>query len=305
MTTFWHNWHKGIGCSVSSDMTLQQQLEEAGLNWEVATSEIKYGKFFPYQSDFKKAVYRTDNGKLLDTCGKNWKPYQNKELIETFHRFCENTNLQIDHLGSLEGGRVIFAKAELPIEIDVAKVGDIVRGRILLFNYHKVGFGLNIRVQFERLICTNGMTLPVKAGNKVINHVSAFDSSKVERILESAFDSAKNFEQNADLLAKTQISYQQAVLLLINEFGNPKLPINQQPSIVESCLRLFSGRAQGSDMLSAYNTMWGLLNAVTEFFNHRSQIRGGIDTHLNSLLLGNKANKQNNFYQQLVGICNR
>lgn len=299
-------WHRGIGSEIFSNSSIDQQLQDSGLNWEVDTSDICYGHWgHEYQSDFKKAVYRTDNGKLLDTCGKNWKPYQNKEIVETFHEFCRDASLKINHLGSLEEGRVIFAAAKLPIEIDVRKVGDVVSGRILLFNFHKVGYGLNIRVQFERLVCSNGMTLPVRVGQRVINHVSSFDSSKVQRILEGAFDSAKNFEKNAELLATKSISYEEAMLLLINEFGNPKLPIDQQPATVDTCLKLFSGGAIGSEMVTAYNTAWGLLNSVTEFFNHRSQIRGGTSTHLNSLLIGSKANKQNNFYQQLVGVCKR
>lgn len=296
-------WHRGIGSEITSDMSIDDQLEIAGLNWEVATSEIKYGSNFEKQSDFKKALYRTDNGILLDTCGKNWKPYQNKELVQAFHQFCTTANLTVDHLGSLDNGRIIFAGAELPREINVGNVGDIVRGRILLFNFHKVGYGLSVRVQMERLVCTNGLTEPVRVGQKTINHVSAFDSIKVERILQSAFDNFSEFGTNAEKLANTQLKADQAALLLIKEFGNSKLPVDQQPAIVSNCLDLFFGGAKGSDYLSAYNTAWGLLNSVTEYFNHHSQIRGGTSTHLNSLLLGSKANKQQQFYQQLVRIC--
>lgn len=298
-------WHRGIGSDITSDMTIDEQLEVADLNWEVATSEIKYGDYFQNQSDHKKAIYRADNGLLLDVAGKNWQPYQNRDLLQVFHSFTNAVDLQIDHLGSLDNGRVIFAGANLNIELDIAKVGDIVRGRILLFNFHKVGYGLQVRLQFERLVCTNGMTQPVRVGSRSLTHVSNINPSKVERILQSAFDNATEFEQNSEKLASTPMSIEQATLLLINEFGDPKLPVDRQPTIVDTCLRLFAGNAKGSDMLSAYNTAWGLLNSVTEYFNHHSQIRGGSSTHLNSLLLGSKANRQNQFYQQLVSLSQR
>lgn len=294
-------WHRGIGAKISADMTLDEQLAAAGLNWEVATSNIKYAG--QYESGYKKAVYRCDTGDLLDCAGKNWKPYQNKDLVETFHRFCRDADLKIDHLGALEGGRVIFAGADLKTNFDVQNVGDIVRGRLLLFNFHKVGFGLQVKLQAERLVCTNGMVLPVTSGSRTINHVSAFNAAKVERILECAIANVNEFEKNAQVLAETSISQEQATLLLINEFGNPKLPVDQQPAAVETCLRLFNGGGMGSNMLSAYNTAWGLLNSVTEFFNHRSQIRNGAATHLSSLLLGSKARQQNQFYDRLVGVC--
>ena len=296
------SWHRGIGADITSDMTIDEQLEVAGLNWKVATSEIKYGDNFNLQSNYRKAIYRTDNGQLLDTAGKNWQPYQNRDLLQVFHSFTDVVSLKIDHLGSLDNGRVIFAGANLNIELDIAKVGDIVRGRILLFNFHKVGFGLQVRLQFERLICTNGMTQPVKVGSRSITHIGRFNPGKVEKILQSALNNAKQFEQNSELLANTTMSHEQATMLLINEFGNPQLPVDQQPTIVDTCLRLFAGNARGSDMLSAYNTAWGLLNSVTEYFNHHSQIRGGSSTHLNSLLIGSKANKQEQFYQQLVSL---
>lgn len=294
-------WHRGIGSDVSASMTLDEQLVAAGLNWDVATSDVSYGD--RYESGYKKAIYRTDTGDLLDCAGKNWIPYQNKDLLEVFHRFCGDAGLSIDHLGALDGGRVIFAGADLPISFDVRNVGDIVRGRLLLFNFHKVGFGLQVKIQAERLICTNGMTLPVTMGNRVINHVSAFNANKVEKILESALKNVNQFEATAEKLASTSMSVEQATLLLINEFGNPKLPVDQQPAVVDTCLRLFSGGGLGSDLLSAYNTAWGLLNSVTEFFNHRSQIRNGTATHLNSLLLGSKARQQNQFYERLVSVC--
>lgn len=298
-------WHKGIGADVSPGMTIDQQLEKAGLNWQVGTSEIQYGDRFEYQAKAKKTLYRLDNGQLLDVVGKDWKPYQNSELLQVFHEFCESANLELNHLGSLDKGKTIFASADLPIEIDVRKVGDIVRGRLLLFNHHKLGYGLNIKVQFERLVCTNGLTTPVRIGNRIVNHVSAFNPDKVRQILESTFDAAKNFKEDAELLANTPISYHQALLILIAHFGDMKAPLEKQPTIVNECLHLFCGIAKGSELLSAYNTSWGLLNAVTEYFNHHSQVRGGSSTHLNSLLLGNRANRQQSFYQSLVGVHSR
>lgn len=300
MTTL--QWHRGIGTDITPDMSVEDQLQLAGLNWQALTSPIAYGQWYGHTSQERQAIYRSDTGALLDVAGKHWTPFQNREIVQTFHNFCEGTGLSIDHLGSLEDGCTIFASANLLRELNIRKVGDIVRGRVLLFNYHKVGFGLSIRVQLERLVCTNGMTQPVRIGARSLTHVGHFDAPKVERILEGAYHNFENFGIEAEQLAATPISLEQATLLLIKEFGDPKLPVHQQPKIVETCLNLFQGQALGSDLLSAYHTAWGLLNSVTEYFNHRSQVRGGTATHLSSLLIGSKASKQNAFQQQLVGL---
>lgn len=123
-------------------------------------------------------------------------------------------------------------------------------------------------------------------------------------LLEAAVRNFHDFGKDAELLASKEISYQEAMLLLI-AFGDPQKSIDNQSKVVETCLSLFCGLAKGSELMSAYNTCWGLLNAVTEHTNHHSQIRGGAATHLSSLLLGNKAAKQNSFAQQLVSVAAR
>lgn len=170
-------WHRGIGADITSDMSISEQLEISGLNWAVHTSPVTYGlNMQRFTSDYRRAVYRADTNLLLDTCGKNWEPFQNFQILETFHRFCGHAGLTIDHLGALNEGRIIFASANLPHEINVRQVGDIVRARVLLLNHHTVGNGLQVRVQAERLVCANGMTMPVKIGNRVVNHVGVFDA---------------------------------------------------------------------------------------------------------------------------------
>lgn len=300
------SWTRGIGSEVSPNMSLEKQLELAGLNWEVATSPISYGCDFQHNTidgEYRKAIYRSDTGMLLDVGGKQWRPFQNRDIVSAFHNFCEKAGLQMNHLGSLEDGRTIFASANLPSEINVRQVGDIVRARVILINYHKVGFGLSIRLQMERLVCLNGMAQPVRIGNRVVTHVGNFDSTKIVQILEGCQQNFADFGRDAEKLAAKSMSMEEAHLILIKEFGDPSKGLHEQPAIVQTCLRLFDGGGRGSDMLSSYNTAWGLLNSITEFYNHHSQIRGGTATHLNSLLLGSKAQKQLSFQQRLLAIC--
>jgi len=298
-------WHRGIGADITSDMSVDDQLEVAGLDWEVRTSPISYGNETRYDTDKRKAIYRADTGTLFDVASDRWTPFQNREIVETFHNFCGQSDLTIAHLGLLQGGRTIFAGADLKRSFDVKQVGDIVRGRLLLFNYHAVGYGLVVKLHLERLICTNGMTQPVRVGNRTIGHVGGFNSNKVLNVLQSTISQFENFGRDAEQLANAVISREEAQLILIKEFGDPKLPLNEQPAIVQTCLNLFLGGAKGADMLSAYNTAWGLLNAFTETMNHRSTMRGGMSGHVHSLWNGSKAHKQANFMQTLVRVSAR
>ncbi len=296
--------YQGIGAEIDKDLTVNEQIEAAGLNWTVATSPIKYGDRFNQESDYRKALYREDTGKLLDTVGKNWKPYQNKEIVASFNSFCFENGLQIDHLGSLDDGRCIFATAKLNSSFALSG-DDIVSGKILLTNYHKSGCGLTVSLMTVRLVCTNGLVLPVRVGKKVISHVSSFNAERVAATLEAAKTNFVEFKETASFLAKKPVSDAEAMLLLIKAFGNPDAAFADQPAVVQTCFNLFKGEGTGSNLLSSYQTAWGLLNSVTQYQNHLSIQRGGTATHLNSLWLGSKAQKQAGFMQQLVSVYQR
>lgn len=293
--------YKGVGSTISDNMTVEEMVEVAGLNWQVYTSPIKYGDRFEHESSYRKAIYREDTGKLLDTVGSSWQPFQNLRIVETFNTFCRDNALAIDHLGSLDQGRCVFATAFLNEQFSIFGCDDIT-SKILLTNYHKQGYGLKIDLMAIRLVCKNGMTLPVRVGSKVISHVGFYDNQKVSQTLAGAKNNFKQYQQQSEVLAQTPIDDAQAVMLLINSFGVPGLPLEEQPKVVQTCFNLFKGEGQGSELLSAYQTAWGLLNSVTEYTCHKSQIRGGMETHLSSLWMGSKGNKQNSFMNQLVSV---
>ena len=61
-------WHRNVGADITADMTAKEQLQAAGLDWTVETSPIRYGQAYEYKGkDYRRAVYRSDNGLLLDT----------------------------------------------------------------------------------------------------------------------------------------------------------------------------------------------------------------------------------------------
>ena len=294
--------YRGIGAEINPGMTIDEQLEAASLNWEVATTDVSFGDNIQYKSDYRKALFRADTGQLLDTVGKNWQPFQNREIVTTFNQFLEESKLEIEHLGSLDQGRTIFATAKLNDEFALSQE-DLVEGRLLLTNYHKQGRGLKVDLMTRRLVCSNGMTVPVRVGGRTITHVSNFDSDRVLQTLESAKTNFQQFREVSEQLTQIPMSVEEATLILIKQFGEANKPVEKQPKIVQTCLKLFKGAGKGADLLSAYHTAWGLLQSVTEFYNHHSMKRGSIATHLNSLWLGNKAQKQSGFMQTLQRVC--
>ncbi len=295
------NWHRNTAIAVE-DKTIDQQLSEAGLDWTVEMSGFRYGNSYQHRQNDTQVAYRSDNGMFIDTY-TNRQPWQNREIIENFHHFCSESDLdlKVEHIGSLADGKRLYAAASLPGVTDVKDVGDVIEWRLLLEDSHINGNGLQVSLFSNRLVCTNGMRQTIRVGNKTVSHVGAFNRDRVSSLLEAAIASVKEQEQTYNKLAETAMSIEEATLQLVTAFGVATLPIDQQPQLIQTAIKLFEGTAKGSDYLSAYKTAYGLLESVKEYFNWHAPNRGTNQTQMQSILSGSRGSKMQQFERQLVG----
>ena len=79
-------WH-GLGTKVSTDLTPNQIMVKAGLDWsvdkvptyaKVGDTEVETGQ---------EALIRSSDNKVLTQVGKNWYPVQNEEAFEYFSEY--------------------------------------------------------------------------------------------------------------------------------------------------------------------------------------------------------------------------
>ena len=79
-------WH-GLGVRVPADLTPEQMLEAAGLNWSVrkipAHVEINGSQIAIGQS----ALVRSFDDEILDVVSDDWNPVQNETAFEFFNEF--------------------------------------------------------------------------------------------------------------------------------------------------------------------------------------------------------------------------
>jgi phage/plasmid-like protein (TIGR03299 family) len=295
------DWHRGCAIDVQG-LTLDQQLKQAGLDWEVETSGFRYGEKYQHRSTEVKAAFRSDTGMFLDIYSAR-EPWQNREILQHFHDFCDGAGLKVTQIGSLDQGRKIFAAAEMELRTDVLNCGDITRWWLLLQDSHMNGQGLKISVYANRVVCTNGMHELIKGRNQNISHLGELNKSKIASALEAAVSTVQAKEKTYATLAQTTITVEEATLNLLNAFGVPGKPVEDQPKVIQTALKLFQGTAKGSDYLSAYNTAYGLLQAVTEHFNWSAS--RSLESQFNSVLSGSRGQKMAAFERQLVGVyCN-
>jgi hypothetical protein len=80
-------------------------------------------------------------------------------------------------------------------------------------------------------------------------------------------------------------------------------PAEAQPKIVQEIMRLYNGDGMGADLMSAYRTPWGALQAVTQHFNHG--IRGDVNSRFASVLQGTSHTVQTRAYHAATYVAQR
>ena len=74
-------WH-GLGVEVSNDLTPEQMMVKAGLDWEVDKESVFTASGVEVPG--KKALIRKSDGNILDMVGDDWNPVQNSEAFQFF-----------------------------------------------------------------------------------------------------------------------------------------------------------------------------------------------------------------------------
>ena len=79
-------WH-GLGVEVSNDLTPEQMMRKAGLDWSVEKTPVYADVDGEKISVGKQALYRSSDNKILDVIGDDWNPVQNIDAFEFFNEY--------------------------------------------------------------------------------------------------------------------------------------------------------------------------------------------------------------------------
>lgn len=263
---------------------ISQSLDDLGLNWKPAVSSIRYGGLFENVLDTQKVLYRPEDGMFIDIVPDGWHDSEEgsfHSIIETFKEFCDAAGIEMSHIGKTQrivgkagqDGRLqlgLYAVAQLSSNNKYElSVGDEVKSQVILRYPYSYGKGIEAALNSVRLVCTNGMTRKVRVAGNIIRHNSSA-MAKVEKTLAEMQKIFLKEKQDAEVMAGTQVSNKVVVAKLIEQFGDAtKLPTDQ-PKIVNELLdRWDSGNYIGSELDTSNRTAWGLVNLVTEYYNHR------------------------------------
>jgi phage/plasmid-like protein (TIGR03299 family) len=281
-------WH-GLGKEVPNDLSPEQMLVTAGLDWTVDKIPA-YADINGIRTRLNtNALVRSSDNKVLDMVSNDWNPVQNHEAFEFFNDFVGAGDMEMHTAGSLKGGQIVFALAKIKDSFELFG-GDKVDGYLLFTNPHKFGQSIDVRFTPIRVVCNNTLTLAInsRADNVVkVNHRKQFEGDAVKATLGIAADKLAHYKEMAAFLGTKRYTQENLkeyfnrifpVIAMDKEKGPQRKELSKSASRALQIIDLQPGAgfAQGS--------WWQAFNAVTFMTDH--EIGRNADTRLTSAWFG-------------------
>ena len=258
-------WH-GLGKKLPQDVSPEQMMTAAGLDWEVE----KRANFIKTDKGYKKtgtfSLIRKTDEKVLTQVGEGWNPVQNIEAFEFFSDFCKEGSMSMHTAGSLKEGRYVWALAKVGSDFELFN-GDKIEGYLLFSNPHQFGKSIDVKFTPIRVVCNNTLTLSLntKSANQVrITHASIFDPEMVKNTLGIASAQMQSYKETAEVLGKAQMSDKGFKEFLGKVFGETtrEAGMNKNALLAYNILET----QPGADF--AKGSWWQGLNAATYVMDH-------------------------------------
>ena len=281
-------WH-GLGTKVPSDLTPEQMLQAAGLDWEVNKVDLTYGDGLVVPG--KKGLVRSSDGAYLDTIGDDWNPLQNSEAFEFFNDFVMAGDMEMNTAGSLEDGRRTWALAKIKDAVFEIVKDDITECYLLFSNPHKYGMSITVMMTPIRVVCNNTITMALNGASEhmvKINHRSEFDADAVKETLGVAKDKLDTYKEAAQFLSTKNYTKDSIV-----EYFNEVFPftankrdndMSRNTKLAMEVLDTQPGAEYGR------GTFWQAFNTVTYLTDH--ELGRSNDTRLTSAWFGANRKKK-------------
>jgi phage/plasmid-like protein (TIGR03299 family) len=287
-------WH-GLGTEVSNDLTPEQMMQKAGLDWTVHEVESYVDFEGERIATGQKSLIRSTDRKVLTNVGEGWNPVQNQEAFEFFAEYIQAGDMEMHVAGSLKGGRNVFALAKVKESFTILGE-DQVDSYLLFSNPHEYGKAIDVRFTPVRVVCNNTLTLSLGTASSnfvKLNHRTKFDPEMVKEQMGIAHEKFAMYKEAAEFLSTKRFSVEGLI-----EYYNDVFPHTYSKQKEVNTAEDLSRNAKSAwEVLETQpgaefgeGTWWQALNSVTYLTDHK--VGRSADTRMQSAWFGqNQARK--------------
>jgi phage/plasmid-like protein (TIGR03299 family) len=314
-------WHKK-GNRLEQPATANEALKAGGLNWGVRRVPIETHERLPREIAKRVAVVRDDLDPgdpraVVGVVHPDFRPLQNRDAVSVLDALVGHDERVFHTGGYLGNGEVIWLLAKLPENITVADKKDVIEPYMLLTNSHDGTIAIDFRLTVVRVVCQNTLALAMRRDQSSQIFKRAHNVSpetllvKANEFYQFCTKAAADFGHVFQKMHDVQFGQDELESLVATLLPLPRPPSNTSVSSAvkkqyETRLRKITearegittvfaeGCSNGLKIPPAEKTLWGALNAVTAFVDHKQEITGDRYAHI---LFGSGATLKQKAYE--------
>ncbi len=267
-------WHR-LGNVLQNAPDSETAIKQAGLDWTVSKRPLLVT--MP-EGDVPVADYfgivRNTDSRTLGVVGHGYMPLQPRKAFAPFDPLVQSGELEYEAAGSLQEGRKIWILAR-PRAIPVGTVGatDAVIAYLLLTNSYDGSSAVVAKWTATRVVCMNTLraALSEKGDEIKIRHTASVEES-VERLGEFIDTGSKSFSLTIEQYRKMRdqfLDIEGLERFVRKVFDREPTEIDPTPKLPKAWDNVLNNFHHGKGSTLSGNSVWGGLNAVTEFIDHQ------------------------------------
>jgi phage/plasmid-like protein (TIGR03299 family) len=275
-------WH-GLGQLMPVGQTVEQWQKAANMDYAIKRGRVRYSTSHLqadtlasdlHAVDDKVVLFRNDTGAPLGVVSDSYKVVQPAEVLEFFREWADKGGVTIESAGVLFGGRRYFATAKLADAVSVDGGRDKVVPYALLSTSADGSLATECRWTTVRTVCNNTLSMALKGKSAFkVSHRSVFVADDARDAIEAANEEFGSFMTMARYLATVRVKADEAEDMTVKLLTKSSEAVARESAAFDRIMALFNGEAKGSDIVTAHDTAWGWLNAVTEYADHHIRAR--------------------------------
>jgi len=270
-------WH-GLGNTLSPNQPLDVWSKQAGMDWSIKRTPVNFiagdADYLGESKSFtdRYVLYRSDTHAPLSIVSKRYKVVQPSEILEFYRDLTEVSGFELETAGVLKGGKKIWALAKTG-QSTTLKGNDVTNGYLLLATACDGSMATTAHFTSIRVVCNNTLAVALNDSHGAIKvrHSTHFNPQEVKQQLGVASSDWDEFMYRMKIMCERRISPKEAQKYVSELFIPNQKTAGTGKAYERSIARtldLFNGRGIGSDLISSKGTLFGLLNAVTEYVDH-------------------------------------
>lgn len=262
------NTFTNIGNEVIGATSVDAALKLGNLDYEVEKQPI-------YLSDGtlindRMATVR-DDGYIYDIVSDQYKIIQNRDAFSFIDEMKDD--IKFEKVGETQSGMIYLIASLETLRI----LGDNYQPYLIFRNSHNGRYQLQATICPLRIVCQNQFNIAFRESPNTItirhSSLAEIRMKEATRVLKGTADYLNSLNSQAEKWANTRVDNIQIKQIINELFPLDTSMKDFQFQRIEEQRSLFLNAYNSNDNSNFRNTMWGMINAYSDFITHKNPLR--------------------------------